>query len=108
VLPSVWFEGFPMVLREACAFGTPAAVSDIGSLPGIVHAGRTGVVFAPGSPAALLDQVRRLWSNPDALRAMSRESRAEFETHYAEAGNYRALMRVYEHASAQRRKGIAA
>jgi glycosyltransferase involved in cell wall biosynthesis len=32
VLPSECFEGFPMVVREAFAFGTPAAVSDLGAV----------------------------------------------------------------------------
>src|SRR5690606_14601610 len=39
VLPSECFEGFPMVVREAFAFGTPAAVSDLGPLPDIVQHG---------------------------------------------------------------------
>ena len=45
VLPSEWFEGFPMVIWEAFAFGTPAAVSNIGPLASIVRQGENGVVF---------------------------------------------------------------
>jgi len=58
ILPSIWFEGFPMVLREAFAFGTPAAVSDSGPLPRIVEDGRTGVVFRAGDHESLLHRVR--------------------------------------------------
>jgi glycosyltransferase involved in cell wall biosynthesis len=106
VLPSIWFEGFPMVLREAFAFGTPAAVSEIGPLPGIVQHGRAGVVFRPGDPRSLVETVRRAWEAPQALQAMSAQARAEFETRYSESGNYDTLMRIYGAAiSRQKRRG---
>ena len=37
VVPSRWFEGFPMVIREAISAGTPFAVTDIGGLPEIAR-----------------------------------------------------------------------
>jgi glycosyltransferase involved in cell wall biosynthesis len=49
-----------MVVREAFAFGTPAAVSDLGPLPSIVRHGESGLVFEAGNPAALLQEVRLL------------------------------------------------
>jgi glycosyltransferase involved in cell wall biosynthesis len=80
VLPSEWFEGFPMVVREAFAFGTPAAVSDIGPLPSIVQHGRSGVVFEPGNPESLLREVSSAWQAPGLLENLGRGARAEFET----------------------------
>jgi glycosyltransferase involved in cell wall biosynthesis len=100
VVPSVSFEGFPLVLREAFAFGTPAAVSGIGPLPHIVQHGRTGVVFRPGDPGSLLDSVRSAWHRTGQLRSMSEQARAEFEEKYAEGANYRALMDIYDRAVA--------
>lgn len=97
VLPSVWFEGFPMVLREAFAFGTPAAVSGIGPLPRIVQHGCTGVVFRPADAAALLSEVRSVW-NGAALERMSGAARLEFELRYDEDANYEQLMAIYERA----------
>jgi glycosyltransferase involved in cell wall biosynthesis len=96
-LPSVWFEGFPMVLREAFAFGTPAAVSGIGPLPRIVEHGRTGVVFRPGDAATLLKEVRSVW-NGGTLETMSRAARLEFELRYAQDANRKQLMAIYERA----------
>ena len=94
-----------MVLREAFAFGTPAAVSNIGPLPEIVEHGRTGVVFAPGDPAALLAALRAIWSDP-ALHGMGCAARAEFELRYAEDANHRQLMSIYQHAiEVQRERG---
>ena len=41
-IPSLWYEGFPNVILEAFACGTPVIVSQIGSLAEIVETGLTG------------------------------------------------------------------
>lgn len=97
VMPSRWFEGFPMVLREAFAFGTPAAVSNLGPLPDIVKPAE-GVVFPVGDPKTLGDSLRALWADSGRLENMSRLSRQVFEERYTEDANYEELLRIYERA----------
>ncbi|BAN68612.1 glycosyl transferase group 1 [endosymbiont of unidentified scaly snail isolate Monju] len=98
VLPSECFEGFPMVIGEAFALGTPAAVSRIGPLPEIVRMGEAGVVFAPGDPDALLEAVCNAWASLDRLRRVGERARVTFEEKYTESINYRLLMEIYETA----------
>lgn len=98
VLPSECFEGFPMVVREAFAFGTPVAVSNLGPLPSIVQAGVSGVVFEPGNPASLRQALQDAWQASGALEQLGRGARQAFETNYTEESNYSTLMRVYEQA----------
>lgn len=105
VLPSEWFEGFPMVVREAFAFGTPAAVSGIGPLPSIVQHGRSGVVFAPGDSDSLLREVRTAWDAPGLLEQLGQGARAEFEAKYTEDANYATLMEIYRQAISVARRG---
>ena len=104
VLPSECFEGFPMVIREAFALGTPVAVSDIGPLPSIVEEGKNGVVFRPGDAGSLLAAVRNAWAHQERLEAMGRGARATFEARYTEAVNYQQLMAIYEQAMAVNRE----
>ena len=104
ILPSIWFEGFPMVIREAFAFGTPAAVSNLGPLPSIVENGKNGLVFEPGSPDSLLQTVRANW-NDDRLKHLGQTARKEYETWYTEDANYQMLMDIYEKALQQRTGG---
>jgi glycosyltransferase involved in cell wall biosynthesis len=98
VLPSECFEGFPMVVREAFAFGTPVAVSNIGPLPTIVRHGSSGVIFESASPESLLQQVRTVWEKPEVMACMGMAARAEYESKYTEVANYEMLMSIYEHA----------
>lgn len=104
ILPSQCFEGFPMVLREAFAFGTPVAVSNIGPLSSIVNVGENGVVFSPGNPQSLLDVVRAVWESKSKLERLATGARLSFETQYTETTNYKLLMRVYQKAIEVSRK----
>ncbi len=101
VLPSECFEGFPMVVREAFAFGTPVAVSNIGPLPSIVEEGISGVVFETGQPASLMSVVRATWEEPEMLEKLGRGARQAFEILYNEDANYLMLMQIYERAIIQ-------
>jgi len=98
VLPSVCFEGFPMVVREAFAFGTPAALSNLGPLPSIVQHGESGVVFQAANPESLLHEVRGAWGAQGRLEKLGQGARREFETKYTEDSNYATLMNIYEQA----------
>lgn len=105
VLPSECFEGFPMVVREAFAFGTPAAVSDLGPLPSIVEHGKSGITFQPANPDSLLHEVRSAWETPGLLERLGVGARAEFESKYNEETNYATLMDIYRQAIEVSRHG---
>ncbi len=98
VLLSEWFEAFGLVILEAFAFGTPAAVSNIGPLPSIVHQDENGVVFEPGDPKSLLEAVRTVWESPGELERLGAGARRSFDALYTEEENYRTLMAIYQQA----------
>lgn len=105
ILPSECFEGFPMVVREAFAFGTPAAVSDLGPLPTIVEHGKSGIVFQPANPQSLLAKVREAWETPGLLAVLGAGARQEFESKYTEEANYKILMDIYQKAIEVSKRG---
>jgi glycosyltransferase involved in cell wall biosynthesis len=104
VVPSLCYEGFPKVVAEALAVGTPALVSNLGSLAELIDDGRTGVHFGAADPAALAAAVDRLWGDEAALSRMRRQARQEFESKYTASRNYELLTNVYA-AALQRRHG---
>jgi glycosyltransferase involved in cell wall biosynthesis len=103
IVPSECIEGFPMVIREAFAFGTPVAVSDIGPLPAIIRNGECGVIFQPGNVDSLREQVQRSCRVPGLLEQLARRARKAFEESYTEDINYQTLVRIYEAALSARR-----
>jgi glycosyltransferase involved in cell wall biosynthesis len=103
VLPSVWYEGFPMVLVEAFSCGLPVIASDIGALSELVEPGSTGLLFKAGDADDLLRKMEWAISHPSEMQRMGRCARAVYELKYTQRANYDALMNVYEAAIADRR-----
>jgi glycosyltransferase involved in cell wall biosynthesis len=95
IFPSVWYEGFPMVLAEAYAVGLPVIASDLGSMSSLVVHGRTGLRFPPGDPEELASQVEWISTHSADLQRMRTEARAEFEAKYTAERNYQLLMDIY-------------
>ena len=98
VLPSLSLETFGLVILEAFASGTPAAVSDVGPLASIVQDGENGIVFSPGNPRSLLDTIQNAWEKQGKLKYLATGARRSFETCYTEDVNYIRLMEIYEQA----------
>ena len=106
VMPSVWFEQFPMVVLEAMARALPVIGSRIGGLPEIIEEGLTGSLFEPGNPEDLVRQVRRLWENPQLCRQMGIAGRQKVMREYNEDAYFHNLMAVYQAAIQRSRKGV--
>lgn len=96
VIPSEWYEGFPMALLDAYACGTPVAASRIGSLAEIVEEGKTGVTFEAGSPRSLAAAVNELRGDAPRLKIMRSRARAVFLDKYTPGKAFDALHGIYD------------
>jgi glycosyltransferase involved in cell wall biosynthesis len=105
VLPSLWYEAFPMIILEAFCCGRPVVVSDIGSLGEIVQHEREGLKFDPGNEAVLGDTLKRVLTGDALADRLGANARAAYLTKYTPERNYEMLMRIYCRAT-ERRRGI--
>ena len=95
VMPSEWYEGFPLVLVEAFAHGLPVVASRLGSMAEIVEDGVSGLHFDPGNPHDLAQKVQWMHKHPDECRQMGENARRVYEKKYSPEKNYKILMDVY-------------
>jgi len=98
IMPSTWYEGFPMVLVEAFACGTPALVSKLGSMEEIIVDGITGLHFDAGDPGDLAAKVQWMMNNLNAARNMGVNARSEYLAKYTPQRNHEMLMEIYQQA----------
>lgn len=108
VLPSVWFEGFPIVLLEAYASGTPVIASRIGSLEELVDDGETGFLVEPGDAPQLADRMTWAVQHPTAMRQMGANARQRYERRYHASTHLSGLIGIYTAARAADPRGHAA
>lgn len=95
IVPSECYEGFPMVIAESFACGTPVLASRIGSMEELIEEGITGSKFTPAEPSSLAQGVQRMLSDADQLRHMRAQARAYFDRFLTEEQNYQQLMGIY-------------
>jgi glycosyltransferase involved in cell wall biosynthesis len=96
VVPSLWYEGFPMSIAEAFACGTPVLCSKLGGMQEIVDDRRTGLHFEPGNAEDLASKLTALLAQPEKIAQMGTAARSEYKSRYTAATNYSLLMRIYE------------
>ena len=92
LLPTLWYEGFPMTIAEAFSVGTPVICTDLGNAGSIVREGETGWKFPVGDAQGLADTVRKCGGARGLLRQTVRR---EYERKYAPEANYRILEEIY-------------
>jgi glycosyltransferase involved in cell wall biosynthesis len=103
VLPSVWYEGFPMSVLEAYATGTPVIASGIGSLGEVVEDGVTGLLVRPSDAEDLADRLRWADCHRDEMRRMGSNARREYESRHRGAAHLAALLSTYQRVIADAR-----
>ena len=95
VVPSLWFEGFPMVVLEAYAAGTAVLANRIGSLAEVVEDGLTGILVDVNDVAALATAIRWFHDHPVEARAMGERGRKRYEERYRGGNHLAQLLDVY-------------
>jgi glycosyltransferase involved in cell wall biosynthesis len=98
VVPSEWYEGFPMVIAEAMACGKPVVCSRLGAMKEIIDDRGTGLLFNPGDAGGLAQTVAWACAHPDEMSDMGRAARRKYKQEYTAQRNYELTMEIYETA----------
>lgn len=97
IIPSLWYEGFPVTVVEALASGLPVLGSRIGGLAEIIPNESGLCLFGPGDAAQLAHNARALLA-ANRLAKAGEEARAAYLAKYTPKQNLAQLERVYAEA----------
>ncbi|MBY7736806.1 glycosyltransferase family 4 protein [Paenibacillus polymyxa] len=97
MVPSIWYEGFPMTIVESYSVGTPVLCSRIGALEEVVEDGVTGFHFQHDDLENIKTVIRRAvaYENYAAMRQKVAEN---YAAHYTEEVNVKQLLTIYSEA----------
>ena len=76
VVPSIWFEAFPLTAIEAQVTGCPVLAFGVGGLPEAVRHNETGIILNEISTEALTKGLDDLLSNKERLKQFSKQALA--------------------------------
>ena len=96
VVPSEWYENYPMAIIEAFSCGKPVIASRIGAIPDIVQDGYNGLLFEPRNVRQLIDKIQFMHDNPQITKEMGMNARKQVEKINNSQTHYLQTMNVYK------------
>jgi glycosyltransferase involved in cell wall biosynthesis len=98
VVPSRWWENYPMVVLEAMLLGKPVIASQMGGIPEMVKDGERGLLFEAGNVAELREKIQWVAQHPvEACQMGERAKKWVLATHLP-SQHYAQLKKIYEQA----------
>lgn len=91
ILPTRWYEGFPMSVVEAFSVGTPVICSDIGNCGSVVADSVNGYKFKVDDVIGLITAINNIEGNNDIYKSTYND----YLDKYTEEKNYERLYDIY-------------
>ncbi len=98
IVPSEWYENFPVSVMESLSLGTPVIASNIGGLPDMIKPNITGLLFKAGDPDNLAENIHSLLSHPDRITEMSQQATTTAKRIFNPQQHLTQLIDIYQHA----------
>ena len=105
VLPSICYEGFPMVILEAMSLRVPVVTTNLGGLPEIIKEGYSGYIVEPNDADGLAAKMKLLVGNRSLCDMLGSNARKEYEEKYTPKRNFELLMGIYAETIQKKKNG---
>ncbi len=96
IVPSEWYENYPMSILESFACGTPVIGSRIGGIPELVRDGESGLLFEPRNANDLRQKITELVDQRDLAIQMGKNARRQVEIENNPDAHYQAMIQLYQ------------
>ena len=98
ILPSEWYENYPVSIMETLVLGKPVIGARIGGIPEMVKDYETGLTFESGNSIDLSEKIRYMLDNTDKATEMGKNAKMFAEKEFDIESHYAKLMEIYEKA----------
>ena len=92
------YEGIPMSILEAMAFGIPVIATQVGGIPDMITHGQEGLLVSPGDGAGLGQAIVTLLSNPRLRATMSGACQTKFRHAFSDQAVLPQLESLFDRA----------
>lgn len=96
IFPSLWYEGFPMIIAESMAIGCPVVSTNIGNEGDLVTFSKGGVTYNINSDDSFKEAIDKCICNNKEL---SLNAHRFYEDVLSKDKNYEILNKIYENAN---------
>lgn len=91
ILPTQWYEGFPMTIVEAYSVGTPVIGSDIGNVGSLITMNVTGKKFKHNDVTSIKEVISKFLKENSIVQ----KTYEYYEINYSEQHNYQLFLYIY-------------
>ena len=95
VFPSIWYEGFPMIICESMSLGCPILSTNIGNAGDLIQKSCPGATFDPHDEKTFLNAIHDIVEHNESYSA---NARLYYLQELTEADNYKKLKEIYAKA----------
>jgi len=104
IVPSEWYENYPVSVMESFALGRPVIGSRIGGIPELVRDGESGLTFKTGDAFDLSEKIEYMINNRNKIVSMGEKARKFAERVFDSESHYPRLMEIYTRAIQKHKK----
>ena len=94
ILPTQWYEGFPMSIVEAFSVGTPVICSGLGNAGSVIEERYTGYKFEYNSPEALTCVIEKVTT--ESQDTLSQNAYRKYREYFNQDRNYEMMREIYD------------
>lgn len=95
IIPSKWYEGFPMTIVESFSLGVPVIGSKLGNIESIVEDERSGLLFTTNSKESLKEVINKVFYDRELNVSLGNNAYKIFKEKYTDEENYKSIEKMY-------------
>jgi glycosyltransferase involved in cell wall biosynthesis len=91
IVPSEWYENYPVSIIESLCLGTPVLGANIGGIPEMIEEGKNGLLFESRNVEDLKDKIQKMFAMQFDYKSIAENAQQK----YSGENHYDQLMKIY-------------